>query len=126
MCSFLVIAGFAQAQSNLQLAGVLRYKGSGSFNGSTPVTLTGNIVVPTGQIYKIESASANAGVFLNCQLAVDGQLVYSNNQAAYSTTPSLPVWLAAGTYSVTFTAAISSGTGTFTAVVSGLEFNLTN
>jgi hypothetical protein len=125
LITILAVTAGVHAQSNLQLSQALRYKATGNYTNQTPATV-GTITVPTGMMYKIESAYAVSTGTPSCSLTVDGQLVFASyDTPGYVSLPVFPIWLGPGSYTVVFTNLTSNaGTFTCTAIVSGLEFNL--
>ena len=137
LASFLVISFFSIAQGNLQFSQVVRSKTTGTtVNGTTNYAST--ITVPSGTVWKIESASVLIGSGTgssaiysagNATLTVDGQIVYvlfytDENYIYLDNKYLLPLWLGPGTYSVNlYTGNLGAGS-TYNTVLSGLQFNV--
>ncbi len=136
---FLAISFLGMAQSNLQFSQVIRIKNTGASATNTSTYSVGSITVPTGSVYKIESASvvltigsgATATIGSgSLQLLVDGQEVYFTDPTGSNYTFAeskflLPMWLGPGTYSIVLGFSAATGTGlNYTTVLSGLQFNV--
>ena len=94
-----------------------------------PKTFVGNLIVPTGKVWKIESSSnyryqtylpdpAQSSVFQNASNWI--------NNFCLNAATKYPIWLPAGTYKV-FTDGATSGfpfSSFFSLTISGIEFNL--
>ena len=81
-----------------------------------------NIVVPTGKVLKIESATFGSSI-LNTNIAsilVGNHIVYSGS--AFSGQVNMfPLWLSEGSYAITIS---SSSISTHSYSISGIEFNV--
>jgi hypothetical protein len=94
-----------------------------------PKTFVGNLIVPTGKVWKIES-SFNARKCTNLTNPGYFQVGYSPenwiNNFSLTGATIYPIWLPAGTYKV-FTMDQTPGppsTCLFSTIISGIEFNL--
>jgi hypothetical protein len=125
LIAFAALAGFTMAQGNLQFNQVIHVKNTGSAYAPGAATVT-SITVPTGKVWKIESASATDGD----ELSIDGQLVYGlpymqGTNSYLSMHINMPVWLGPGTYSVTlYNDQAINAQAAYTTVISGIEFNV--
>lgn len=94
-----------------------------------PKTFVGNLIVPTGKVWKIESSNNSR----KCTYLPDpGQSQVGNspenwlNNFSLNGSTNYPIWLPAGTYKV-FTNDQTYGppyTCLFSLIISGIEFNL--
>lgn len=135
---FLAISMYAQG--NMQFNQVKRFTYSGTVStylGSTgdPVTLA-SVTVPSGKVWKIESGSIfssysyngmkmytnDMALFIDNQIISMGESVFSNTMLRNATT-SLPIWLGAGTYTISYYCGNSSASS-YKAAISALEFNI--
>ncbi len=103
----------SKAQSNLEFNRAVKEKYS--FNNN--VALNTTLIVPTGKVLKITSASAlsTSGSYMRA-VFIDDQCIVKEN----STVTLLPLWLPAGTYSIKVLSALDGGFFSF----SGIEFNI--
>ena len=103
----------SKAQSNLEFSRVVKQKYS--FNNNAPLNTT--LIVPTGKVLKIISASAisTSGNYMRI-VFIDDQCILKEG----STASLLPLWLPAGTYSIKVFAYYDPGFFSF----SGIEFNI--
>ena len=91
----------------------------------------GNITVPDGKVWKIESVTYSNGREFNVSgsigdeftLFIDRHLVYSN-QAVGDAVNRTPIWFPAGTYEVFSSSSGSASTAVKYAKISAIEFNL--
>ena len=113
------------AQGNLQFNQVVNEEFTGSYNGYFN---SGNITVPAGKVWKIESASlvmmdANPGI--GQPLSTSSlSLVVGKYICVYTNVPEFarfPIWLSEGTYAV---GGYASGPITYSANLSAIEFNV--
>ncbi len=118
------LTAFLKAQSNLEFSRAVKEK----YSFTSTAALNTTIIVPTGKVLKITSAtvspsSSNAG---SSAATIDGQMVaYSTSErsSAYQYASVsfnmvlLPLWLPSGTYTV-----FAHGGGIFS--FSGIEFNI--
>jgi hypothetical protein len=80
-----------------------------------------NIIVPTGKVLKIESATFGNSYFVtNASMLVGNHIVYSG-QSFVGQVNMFPLWLSEGAYAITIS---SSNTGTILYSISGIEFNI--
>ena len=136
---FLAISFWSVAQGNLQFSQVVRIKNTGTSALNTAYYALGSFTVPTGSVYKIESASvtltSGTGISTisessDLELLVDGQEVYftAPEDGSYTFTDNkflLPMWLGPGTYNIVLDFSATTGTGlNFNTVLSGLQFNV--
>jgi hypothetical protein len=136
--ALLVFHSSSFAQGNLQFNAVKYYElsvtqpTSGTFLESTQ-----SITVPAGKVWKIESASGAAFVSSTNQstltsaplVLLDGRIIFQTTYgtAVLSMTPNiLPLWLPAGTYTLSVKSSTSTAAPgyTFYGYVSALEFNI--
>jgi hypothetical protein len=94
-----------------------------------PKNFVGNLIVPTGKVWKIESSSGfRYSTYLPDPMQSQGSISALNwiNKFCLNPDTKYPIWLPAGTYKV-FSSDSSSG-GSYSTVVSftfsGIEFNL--
>lgn len=127
------------AQGNLQFNSVLRQQITltTTLNQNYPEA-TASVVVPVGQVYKIESASVMNTYFSSYTykspygaLYLDGTILFDNamGNSTSSNQPSneiFPVWLGPGTYTLTVRASCTSCNSgqTFVGTIRGLIFNV--
>jgi hypothetical protein len=114
----------ASAQGNLEFNRVIKenYPLSGSTYGNE------TIIVPEGKVWKITSATIGAIPSSNASrlqpwARIDGHLVAYVNVSTlnYNMSP-FPLWLPAGTYSLTYYGGFANGAIAFS--YSGIEFNV--
>jgi hypothetical protein len=135
---FLVLCSQLYSQGNLQFNRVVNYNLTGPASTATITTVqTVSIVVPTGKVWKIESASARtqgSGSFYNgtgqahSAILIDNNFIILSRQSIYSDLHSyLPLWLAEGSHSlqlvvdnigVTCSGCVSYG------MITAIEFNI--
>jgi hypothetical protein len=105
-----ILLGFNSAISqnnNLQFSNAIM----GQITGIPINGIAGTIVVPAGKIWKIESRSlSNISGTYPTTINQGSMTVYIGNFLAYSNnydaqTLALPIWMPAGTYSITFNVA---------------------
>lgn len=118
---FIILIGTCvviKAQGNLQFSQVVRYKYSTSATGQGSVGVTSTFTVPANTVWKIESVYGGGNnVFL------DGQLVTTTT--TNSGIAGFPLWLGAGTYQIAINNGNQNlGTYSYSAIVSGLQFNI--
>ena len=135
-CCFL--PAFTSAQGNLQFNAVKFYELSVTQVGSATATeSTVSITVPAGKVWKIESAVSNsydpvtlgstlvsnrAGVIL-----INGKVIFQasmNLNLPYFSQPILPMWLPAGTYTLSIKSSFLSNGNEYVGAVSAIEFNV--
>jgi len=117
-------------QGNLQFSKVvfIELEGISSIASGVDIVDSTNLIVPTGKVVKIESASVgrqaigNGNFFGNYDVGVylNGKIITPlNRDGAYP----LPIWLKEGIYSIklqgSYSSFISKG------FISGIEFNVT-
>ena len=86
-------------QGNLQFNQVINPSYSGTGTGKINV---GSIVVPSGKVWKITSASASANNSMLQQIAifVGDHVVFAHYSSYYSNFQAVPLWLSEGSYDV--------------------------
>lgn len=81
-----------------------------------------NLVVPTGKVLKIESATvsaSNGNLSSQSSMFVGNHVVYSGS-TFYGQVNMFPLWLSEGAYAIT----INSSASTLYYSISGIEFNV--
>lgn len=128
----------AKAQGNLQFNAVKFYELSVTQVGSTTATeSTVSITVPVGKVWKIESAVSNsydpatgsstlssnrAGMIL-----INGKIIFQssmNLNYPYFSQPILPMWLPAGTYTLSIKSSFLTNGAEYLGAFSAIEFNV--
>lgn len=105
------------AQANLVFNQVKNTSGTWTF-GQT----FNNIIVPTGKVLKIESATLGSGNLLsNASMLVGNHIIFSGN-TFYGQVNLFPLWLGAGSYPFQINLDSSGGTAKYS--ISGIEFNV--
>lgn len=125
------------AQGNLQFNQVKFYELSVTQTVSGPYAENQqSITVPSGKVWKIESAFAgyyiasnnSTGLFGGGRLFLDNRPIfddYLGSGAAAVTSPIMPIWLPAGTYTLALKSPTSSSSTTqYLGSVSIIEFNV--
>jgi hypothetical protein len=134
---FSLLSAKAHAQGNLQFNAVKYYQlsvtqpVSGNYQESSQT-----ITVPSGKVWKIESALGSAYIPGTNQTTItsapvillDGRVLFQTNlgtSVLTITNPSVPFWLPAGSYTLTIKSPNSNATtAQFLGSVSILEFNV--
>jgi hypothetical protein len=123
--SILVIALGAKAQGNLQFNAVKRFSNNSVTVASGANVSAGSITVPANTVWKIESGACintNGLASVSTYLTIGNQLLYceTSGQIFFH---SPPIWLPAGTYSISIYSGYS-GSVTLMTSISAIEFNI--
>ena len=122
-CLLVICCIIAKAQNNLQFNRVviLRADSISSCSGGCPDTiLYQRFAVPENKVLKIESINFTLG---NYVLFIDNTPFFKTTTGY---TPTYPIWLPSGTYSIYFGTynTVNSATGNYAYLLSALEFNV--
>jgi len=128
---FFITSFKTQAQGNLQFNSVKtievsnspNYNGGIFFNSFSFASNDTSFVVPTGKVWKIESASTSywypvtGSINYFALLAVDGKYLYGFNVS----NGTFPLWLSSGNH----TLSIITSTSGYKGSINAIEFNIT-
>ena len=98
LVAFVALSYTGFAQGNLQFSQVLNLEYPVSGDISTTLQV-GNLIVPSGKVWKIESVSATrpqAGVTWGVYVLLDNVLIYNGGNPSFGS--SLPYWFKEGTH----------------------------
>jgi len=125
LISILFISLGAKAQGNLQFNAVKRFSNNSLTVAYGATVSAGSITVPADKVWKIESGSCSTiegGVVYGSHLSIGNQLLFSHSNAqVFYHSP--PIWLPAGTYSISIYNS-SGGAYIFKTNISAIEFNI--
>lgn len=123
--SILFIAIGAKAQGSLQFNAVKRFSNNSLSVAYGATVSAGSITVPADKVWKIESGSCSTiygGTVNSSYLSIGDQLLFcQTNAQIFFHSP--PIWLPAGTYSISIYN-LSGGVATFKTNISAIEFNI--
>ena len=134
----LLLTTAAFPQGNLQFNAVKFYELSVTQVGTVTATeSTVSITVPVGKVWKIESAVSNSfdpltsGSTLATNRAgmilINGKIIFQssmNLNSPYYSQPILPMWLPAGTYTLSIKSSFLSNGNEYVGAFSAIEFNV--
>ena len=89
-------------------------------NIGNPITTIGNITVPTGKVWKIESTSVKRNDI--SEISSASYVLILNNHRTSGNFSVFPIWLSAGNYLVKISGPASENV---IASISAIEFNIT-
>lgn len=127
LCCLAALKQEAVAQGNLQFNRVVFMEMSVAQTSTTVYSETSqSITVPANKVWKIESASGTSLVPSSLQtgagagyMLINGEVISLGSNGSW-----LPVWLPAGTYTLTLRSSIQNTAFTFSGFISVIEFNI--
>ncbi len=135
LITLLALSGSVFAQGNLQFNAVKYF----TFSVTQPNSVVHaeqitNITVPANKVWKIESANSSyivpaanyASIVNGGRILIDGRVIweaYSSSSTIFYT-PTLPMWLPAGSYTLSMRTSATSNGYQYVGSVTAIEFNI--
>lgn len=117
------------AQGNLQFNQILNLTYTNNFSSTYTKATVGNVIVPAGKVWKIESTSAYKNWTTYFESNVNYVSLYFGSfcvraelSGNYGISTSYPIWLSEGTYNVVMNT--TGNSGNMVCSVSIIEFNV--